>query len=127
MKLIERITHERLGRICHCDYARQIVLVAVQPNTQSGSDQILGVARLNKLHGENAGRITLLVSDMFQGQGLGEELVERLIHVGRTEKLDWVEALFIPDNKAMQAIVNRLGFSTSSISDGKMLRATLTL
>lgn len=127
MNLIERVTHERLGRICHCDYARQMVLVAEESTGQEDQSRILGVARLNKLHGENAGRITLLVSDIYQGHGLGEELVRHLIQIGRAEKLDRVEAVFIPDNRAMQAIVKKLGFDVTAINDGKMLRANLTL
>ena len=49
---------------------------------------ILGVGRLSKMAGGNEeAEFAILVADTFQGQGLGSELLRRLIQVGRDEGL----------------------------------------
>jgi len=82
MMLSQRVTHERMARICHNDYDREIALV-VEEQAVDGGRQILAMGRLSKQHGEGAeGRVTMLVSDQFQGQGIGAELMRRIIHIG---------------------------------------------
>jgi acetyltransferase len=123
----QRVAHERLARIAHSDYDREITLVAEQPSPPEGQPEISGVGRLSKLHGLDVARFTLLVSDCCQGLGIGSELLRRLVDVARREKLDQVEALITPDNQAMVKMVERLGFRTAPNGDGKMIRAELDL
>src|SRR5215472_12318426 len=49
MSFAARAAHERLVRICHSDYEREMVLVAAHRDSQTGEQYILGVGRLNKL------------------------------------------------------------------------------
>ena len=86
IKLSQRIAHERLTRLCFIDYDREMALVADYHNPQTSTHEILAVARLSKLHGINEAEFALLVSDSYQRQGLGTELLERLIQVGQDEK-----------------------------------------
>ncbi|HMB24704.1 MAG TPA: bifunctional acetate--CoA ligase family protein/GNAT family N-acetyltransferase, partial [Anaerolineales bacterium] len=74
MMLQERVMHERLARICHCDYDREIALLAETTNA-AGEQDLMGVVRLSKLHGKNEARLSILIGDPFQGIGLGRELV----------------------------------------------------
>lgn len=111
MLLSERVTHERLSRVCHCDYAREIALVLeAEENSQK---TIIGVGRLSKMKiNEEEARITMLVSDDYQGQGLGAELLRRLIDVARAEKIVSLLAIMSPENEAMQKLCRKLGFSS---------------
>src|SRR3990170_6732366 len=77
MLLGQRIAHERLARICFIDYDREMALVAERTDVQTGERAITAVARLSKLHGVNQGQFSIVVSDQFQGQGLGKELAHR--------------------------------------------------
>jgi len=127
MLLSQRVTHERMARICHNDYDREIALV-VEGETQKGDRQIFAMGRMSKLHGEeNEGRVTMLVSDQFQGQGIGSELLERLIHIGRAEKIKRLLATMSPENIAMQKLCEGLGFSMQTNPETGMIEAELPL
>jgi acetyltransferase len=110
LKLSQRIAHERLTRICFVDYDRQTALVVERHDQETGERQILGVGRLVKLHGSNEAEYALLISDQWQGQGIGTELLRRLIQVGRDEGLSRITAEILPDNRAMQKISQQFGF-----------------
>ena len=88
---------------------------------------ILGVARLSKIHGMKAARFTVLISDPYQGVGLGAEFLHRMIRIAHAEKLERIEAYTTADNIAMQHMVEKQGFEVSLIGDGKLLRAELSL
>ena len=121
----DRIAHERLSRICFNDYDREMALVA-QCEDCDGGPEIMGVARLSKLHGRSEGEFNMLINDQHQGRGIGSELLKRLIQVGRDEKLAVISAVMSIENKEMQRMVERLGFTISPL-DEKMLRAELKL
>jgi acetyltransferase len=126
MMLTNRVAHERLSRICHGDYDREITLVADRESAGPGELRFLGASRMSKLHGVNASRFTILVSDQTQGLGIGQELMRRLIDVARGEKFDHMEAIMTEDNLAMKKMVKRNGFSIEPAGDG-LLKATLKL
>ncbi len=127
MMLSDRVVHERLARICHCDYDRDIVLVAEDPTGPDGR-AILAVSRLSKLHGSgDEARLTMLVADPYQGLGMGSQLAARMLDVARGERLRRVTAALTPDNTAMQKVFEQLGFSFEPSSDGKLLVATRDL
>jgi len=126
MILDDRAAHERLSRICHCDYDREITLVIEKVDAGEKELKILGALRITKLHGTNAARFSLLISDKSQGKGLGSELMRRLIPIARQEKLDRLEAIMTPDNRIMQGLCSKLGFSFSKTDDG-MVRAEIFL
>lgn len=110
MKLSSRTAHDRLTRICFNDYDREMALVADGKDPATGKHEILGVGRLSKLHGQNEAEFAMLVSDGFQGRGLGTEFLRRLIQIGRDEKLTRISAEILPENRQMQAICHKLGF-----------------
>ena len=51
------------------------------------SIQILGVGRLIKLNAQNEAEVAILVSDQYQKQGLGIEVLRRTVQIARDEKL----------------------------------------
>jgi acetyltransferase len=127
MMLSQRVTHERMARICHNDYDREIALV-VEGESGEGERQIFAMGRLSKLHGEGReARITMLVSDQFQGQGIGGELVARLIHIARAEKIKHLLATMSPENLAMQKLCQTHGFSIQTNPETGMVEAELGL
>jgi len=110
LKIDERIAHERLTRICFNDYDREIALVAELRDPKNKNCSILGVGRLSKARSVNEAEFALLVSDSCQGQGLGGELLNRLVQIGRDEKLDCLTASILADNKAMLNLSKKAGF-----------------
>ena len=127
MNLEQRTTHERLTRICFIDYDREMALVAERRNPANGESEILGVGRMSKVFGVNEGEVAVLVSDAWQGRGLGKELLSRLLIVGADEKLDRLTADILPDNRDVQRLCEKLGFSLKHSLDDEVVRAEFKL
>lgn len=127
MMFHERVVHERLSRICHCDYDREIALVA-EKKSMGGEATIMGVVRLSKLHASSEARLSILVADPYQGTGLGGEMVRRMVEVARQERLERISATLTDDNQAMQHLFKKLGFSIElSKENPKLLNASILL
>ena len=127
MNLEQRTTHERLTRICFIDYDREMALVAVKRNPETGEGEILGVGRLMKIHGTREAEIAVLISDNWQGRGLGKELLSRLLVVAADDKLANVVADILPDNRGVMRICEKLGFSLKHSLDDDVVRAEFKL
>ncbi|HUH96267.1 MAG TPA: bifunctional acetate--CoA ligase family protein/GNAT family N-acetyltransferase [Anaerolineales bacterium] len=124
MLLSQRVAHERLARICHCDYDREIALVA-ESRDKNGERFILAASRMSRLHGLDSARFSILISDQFQGLGLGNEMVGRIVEVAQAEGIRQLTALITADNQPMQHIAKRLGFRLIPASDQKMIEITM--
>jgi len=127
LKLNRRVAHELLARACFIDYDREMALVADHEDPETGRHEIVGVGRLSKLHARNEAEIAVLVSDRFQGQGLGTELLRRLIEIGRDEQLRRVVAEILPDNHGMRHIAKKLGFGLRRALEEGVVKAALDL
>jgi acetyltransferase len=127
MNLEQRVTHERLTRICFIDYDREMALVAERRNPATGESEILGVGRLSKIHGTNDAEVAVLISDKFQGRGLGKELLAQLLIVGADEKLTKLTADILPDNRDVMRVCEKLGFSLKHSLEDEVVRAEFQL
>lgn len=110
LKLSQRVAHERLTRICFIDYDREMALVVERKDPKMGEREIIGAARLTKIFGMEEAEFSILISDPTQRQGLGTELLRRLIQIGRDEHLKKIRADILADNTAMQRVCKKLGF-----------------
>ena len=126
MLLQERVMHERLARICHVDYDREIALVAETLDSK-GEQNIMGVVRLSRMHGTNEARLSVLVGDPYQGIGLGGELVRRAVDVARKEKMSRLSAVLTTDNQMMIHIFEKCGFHIEPIDNDKLVAAVIDL
>jgi acetyltransferase len=137
--------------VCFVDYDRQLVLVAERgadatgrgadatgrgadatgrgasaSQPTPGAPAILGVARLSRLPWKDEAEFALLVSDQFQRQGLGTELLRRLLQVARRERIRRVVGFISPENQPMLQIARRLGFKLQRPKDDPtMVEATI--
>ena len=127
MLLSDRVTHERLSRVCHCDYAREIALVV--EGEDDNQRTIFAVGRLSKFRGDDEeARMSLLVSDRYQGLGIGIELVRRLIDAAKHEKIKRIIAVMSRENESMQNLCRKAGFSSfSTNAQTGMIEASLLL
>ena len=126
LSLTARTAHERLVRICFANPERETVLVATHVDSHS-RENILAVGRLNKLLPKNEAELAVLVTDQYQGRGLGTELLRQLIQVARGQKLDRVVAEMLRDNIFMQTVLKKLGFRLRLFHDPRSVRAVLNL
>lgn len=110
LHLTQRVAHERLTRICFIDYDREMALVA-EHELPDGSSEIIAVGRLQKIHGTGEAEFAIVISDNYQGKGLGAELLQRLIKVARAEGVERVTAEILSENTHMQALCEEAGFT----------------
>jgi acetyltransferase len=127
IKLDQRIAHERLTRICFNDYDREIALVVERNVSKNGGKEIIGVGRLSKERGLNEAEFSLLISDQWQRQGLGQELLRRLVQIGRDEKLARITAVIMADNHGMQQVSRKVGFKIEPDDDHHDFKAEYVL
>ena len=127
LSLSSRVAHERLVRICFVDYDRVMALVVDHTDKATGQHRILGVSRLIKLPTKNEAEIAILVSDQFQKQGLGIELLRRVVQIARDERLGRVSAEMLRDNFTVQRLFKKVGFRLRLVADSSSISAVLDL
>jgi acetyltransferase len=133
VKLSHRITHERLTRICFIDYDRGIALVIDRKNPVTDQHEILAVARLTKIQGTDEAEFAMLVSDRYQSQGIGSELLRRILHIAREENTNSEQPIrriiadILTENRGMQRVCEKLGFQVHRILGEDMVQATIGL
>lgn len=126
-KLDTRVAHERLIRKCFIDYEREMALVADYTDVQTGEHEILAVGRLTRQNNSREGEVAVLVVDRCQHQGVGTELLGRLIAAARGEQYERIIAIILPQNTAMRALAAHFGFQIELTSDPSMVVAALRL
>lgn len=127
MQLSERIGHDRLSRLCFIDYAREMALVATHKNSYDGSTEIMAIGRITKVRNTDRAEYAIIVSDRFQHQGLGKEMLRRLIQIARDEKVGMLAGNVLTENTEMIRLVEQFGFKVTPTDKPSISRAELTL
>ena len=124
-QLDQRVEHERLTRICFADYDRDMALVVTRKPADGEDEEIIAAGRLTKARLEDEAEFAMLVSDDFQGQGIGTQLLIHLLEVGKQEGVKRVIAYMLTENQGMQAICKRLGFRLER--EAELIKAVIDL
>ncbi len=121
--LSERASHERLTRICFVDYHRQFGLVAEVDGIDG--PEIIGVARITRVHASDDRMLTMVIADAWQRRGVGARMVRTAVAVAHGESVASLLAELAPDNVGMHELLADEGFSFTE-RDG-MLVASLVI
>ncbi len=124
-QLSQRVEHQRLTRICFVDYDRDMALVVERENPETGEKEILAAGRLTKARLTDEAEFAMLISDAFQGRGIGTEMLQRLLQIGRDENVGMVTAYMLASNRGMRSICRKLGFEFEQ--DRDVLKAWVVL
>ena len=124
LSLSTRVEHERLVRICFGSYDRGFALVADRKDPETGQHEILGVGRFSTINRTEA-EAAVLVSDRWQGRGLGTELLAGVVRVARQEKYHRLSGEILRDNLPTQAIFRKVGFKLHAMDDPSSVSAVL--
>ncbi|MEI7744800.1 MAG: bifunctional acetate--CoA ligase family protein/GNAT family N-acetyltransferase, partial [Chloroflexota bacterium] len=108
--LSERTDHERLTRICFADYDRQFALVAEIAAPGESEGDIIGMARMNRVHATEDRHLTMVVADAWQRRGVGASLVRAAIAVARGEGVAHVVSELKRENLGMRELLTDEGF-----------------
>jgi acetyltransferase len=80
-----------------------------------------------KEHSTKSAEIALLVTDQFQLQGLGTQLLRQLIEVGRDEQLQRLTGDILAENQRMQEICQKLSFRLQYSLEDQAVQVELEL
>ena len=123
-QMLKDTPHEVRVRYCNIDYDREIALVAEM--VENGKRKILGVARLSIESDETSGEMAFLVSDYWQGLGLGTKMVDYVLDIAKEKGIDKVNAIILQDNYRALSLTKKMGFNIEYLTDGTV-KATLNL
>jgi acetyltransferase len=126
-KLSTRVAHERLIRKCFIDYDREMALIAELTDAHTRNTCIAAVARLSRLPSSEEAEIGVVVADKFQHEGLGSELIKKLVDIARIEKIKRVVAEFHSENSAIRHLAKHGGATVNRTSDPTCFRVHLDL
>jgi acetyltransferase len=127
MQLDLRTTHDRLTRVCFNDYDRELALVVECRDDAAGRQKIVAIGRLSKTPHQNRAEFAVVVGDGMQGKGLGGELLRRLIDIARREQIERLTADILAENRQMQHLCRKLGFTLHDDFGEPTVRATMDL
>jgi acetyltransferase len=105
-EIIKELSHEKLVRFCNLDNDREIAIIAELQKEK----KIIGVARLIINVGGNEGEFAVLVSDLWQGKGLGSKLVDCIIEIARDMGVKFVYSDVLSNNNKMLKLGEKKGF-----------------
>jgi len=123
-QILKDTPHEVRVRYCNIDYDREIAIVAeMTKNTQR---KILGVARVSIEPDGKSGEISFIVSDEWQGLGLGTKMVDYVLDIAKEKGVEDTYAIVLPDNSRALSLMKKIGFNFEYLGDGTV-RGTLNL
>jgi acetyltransferase len=80
-----------------------------------------------KLRGINEVEFAIVISDPFQRQGLGTQLLRLLVDIGRKEGAERIFGQILPNNYGMQRVCRKVGFMVSFDRVSEVMRAEMKL
>ena len=104
-----------------------MALVAERDDTVTGRPTIVGIGRLSRVFGTDDAEFAVLVTDAWQGRGIGTELLRRLVEIARAEGVAVIGAKMRAENIAMRKASEQLGFTITAGSSDEVVRAEMQL
>ncbi|MCW3984178.1 MAG: GNAT family N-acetyltransferase [Candidatus Bathyarchaeota archaeon] len=123
-QMLKDTPHEVRVRYCNIDYDREVAIVA--EIVENGKRKILGVTRLSIESDGKHGEMAFIVSDYWQGLGLGTKLVDYTLDIAKERGVESVYAIMLQDNYRALSLTKKMGFQIEYLSDGTV-KATLDL
>jgi len=126
MNALQELSQEMLVRLTQIDYYNEMALVAVNP-TSRGEEQI-GVARYYTNPDQKSCEFALVVSDAWQGHGIGHQLMQSLMEIARDRGLESMEGQVLSNNTRMLGLMRSLHFAiVRDPEDNAIKRVTIGL
>ena len=108
MTSVKELTREMLIRFTQIDYGRELALLCVVE--RDGKETQIAVARYVKTDRESAD-VSIVVSDAWQGRGLGRRLMQMLLDAARARGVVRFGGEILAENEPIHALLSKLGFT----------------
>ena len=105
---MKRLPHSMLALFTQIDYDRHIALVAMSESQPD--EKMLGVARIILGRNLREAEFSVVVSDPFQGKGIGAGLLQRCLFIAKERGIQRVMGTVLAENTQMLALGRKLGF-----------------
>ena len=115
------LSKNELERFTHVDHHDREALVATV------RDEIVAVARFDRLDDPDMAEVAFVVTDRWQGDGLGSALLDRLVQRAREEGMTTLVAETLPDNRRMVKVFKHAGLPMQTEFDSGVVRVQLDL
>ena len=123
-QMLKDTPHEVRVRYCNIDYDREVAIVA--EIVENGKRKILGVSRISIEPDQKNSEMAFIVSDYWQGLGLGTKMVDYVLDIAKERGMESVYAIMLQDNYRALSLTKKMGFRIEYLSDGTV-KATLNL
>jgi acetyltransferase len=112
---VREFSEKMLAQLIRVDHKSHIALAAFP--AADPSKNILGVARLFIESDLSAAEFSVVVLDTWQGKGIGAELFSRVLEIGRSDKVQKIWGLVLPENTQMLKLARNLDFTIKREQD----------
>lgn len=121
----KRITREYIESLITVDYSRDMAIAATVMLDER--EAIIGVARY-VLVGTDACEFAIVLSDAWQGRGIGRRMLAKLASVARGRGLKTIYGDVLSTNRPMLELCRKLGYALGrNPDDPTVTRVTLAL
>ncbi len=124
--MVRRLSRDNLIRLLQLDAERDLALAALHPGSD-GRPRMIGVARYHLDPATGDAEFAVVVTDAWQGKGVGSHLMRRLIDAARRHGARRLVGDVLRENVAMLQLMSALGFSVFATDDPTVVRAVLEL
>jgi acetyltransferase len=122
---LKSLPHNMLSRFTQIDYDREIALVAIQES--KSKEKMLGVSRVIPGRDQKSAEFAILVSDQWQGKGIGAELLKQCLAIAKERNIREVYGIVLAENTTMLALGKKLGFDMKITSEGPEYELRISL
>ncbi|AWJ84088.1 GNAT family N-acetyltransferase [Azospirillum sp. TSH58] len=107
---LKRLSHQAAARLTQIDYDREMGLVAVGPDPETGDTIMYGVVRITADPDNLRAEYAVMVRSDMKGQGLGYQLMNKILDYARSRGIKEVYGEVLRENTSMLGMCRALGF-----------------
>lgn len=108
--------HERLQEFVVIDYSQEMVILATTGS--EGQEKVVGIGQYGIGQDVHSAEVAFAVRDSDQNRGIGTELLNYLIYLGKRKGLLAFTAEVLYENRPMLAVFDKAGFKIVSSGGG---------
>ena len=107
---LKRLSHQAAARLTQMDYDREMGLVAIGPDPETGDTIMYGVVRITADPDNLRAEYAVMVRSDMKGQGLGYQLMNKILDYARSRGIKEVYGEVLRENTNMLGMCRALGF-----------------
>ena len=107
---LKRLSHQAAARLTQIDYDREMGLIAIGPDPDTGDTIMFGVVRINADPDNLRAEYAVMVRSDMKGQGLGYILMNKILDYARSRGIKEVYGEVLRENTNMLGMCRALGF-----------------